>query len=61
MKMLPLRYVPSVIKSLVLVSIAAVAVALEQLDTWKEDGQSTNIQELLYKELLLGKKIVNIF
>ncbi|KAJ9592670.1 hypothetical protein L9F63_015666, partial [Diploptera punctata] len=54
LKSLPLQYAPSMIKLFVVISMAALAITLEQLDAWKENSQSSKIRELLYKDLVLG-------
>ncbi|PSN53547.1 hypothetical protein C0J52_09174 [Blattella germanica] len=54
LKNLPLQYAPSVIKTLVVLSMLAIAITLEEFSAWKKEELSSTIQELLYKDLLIG-------
>lgn len=56
LKQLPLQHTSSTLKSLVVVSVLALAITLEGSDISREEEQFSNVRSVLYRNLLLGEK-----
>jgi hypothetical protein len=55
LEVLPLQHTPGILKSLVVVSVLALAITFERSDMSRGE-QFSNIRSLLYRRLLLGEK-----
>jgi hypothetical protein len=61
LELMPLQHTPGILKSLVAVSVLALAITLERSDVSRGEEQFSNIRSSLYRHLLLGEKSLNMY